>query len=144
MNKILNNNITENNDWTDFVQYLEKDHECSICLEYFNLKSNKLTKSYCNHYYCKPCYNKISICSTCKSDIRKNNIKLKTQSNIQININRHDHFLQREESHINNTPYSFDLRPEIHQPAGAFTSRNSSTSWSIYVQKFINHLEHVI
>ena len=52
MNKILNNDITENNDWTDFVQYLEKDHECSICLEYFNLKSNKLTKNCCNHYYC--------------------------------------------------------------------------------------------
>jgi hypothetical protein len=63
----------EQNDWSEFVQSLEESHECSICLESFNLKSNKIVKSSCNHYYCKSCYDQINICSLCRTNFNKNN-----------------------------------------------------------------------
>jgi hypothetical protein len=125
-------NFTEN-DWFDFVQSLEESHECPICLESFNLKSNKLVKSCCNHHYCKLCYEKINICSICRSDLKKNKKKIQSnfqptiQTNIQPNIqingpNRfveegsYFNYVQTHPNHINT--YSFALRPEDHQPSG--------------------------
>ena len=69
-----------NSDFSEFVNLLEESHECPICLESFNLASNNLIKTCCNHYYCKPCYNKINECGLCRTSFNK------TQLNIQPNI----------------------------------------------------------
>lgn len=60
-----------NADFSEFVNSLEESHECPICLESFNLASNNLTKTCCNHYYCKPCYNKINKCGLCRTSFNK-------------------------------------------------------------------------
>ena len=41
--------------------------ECPICYE----TMSKPIKTICNHCYCEGCYNKINICSLCRSDLNK-------------------------------------------------------------------------
>jgi hypothetical protein len=128
VNDTVNDMNNIDNDWSDFALSLEENHECPICLESFNLKSNNLVKSCCNHYYCKPCYNKINICSICRSDLKKNTKKSQQQSNSNAQPNVPNRFTQNEGAYFNyvqpitssgnfNT-YSFALRPENHQPSG--------------------------
>lgn len=81
------NSFDFNEDWTEFAQSLEEMYECPVCLESFNLKSNNLIKSCCNHIYCKTCYGKINECALCKTNFNKQRINLQQnqQQNPQLN-----------------------------------------------------------
>lgn len=142
----MTNSFNFNEDWSDFVQSLEENYECSICLESFSLKSNKLIKSCCNHIYCKTCFDQINSCSICRTDLKKKIKKFSptiqpTIQTIQLNNSNNSHTTYNV-SRIDNTTltltlqdnemqnqsqsstsginiYSFALRPEDHRPSGS-------------------------
>jgi len=64
-------NLETDNDFKLFVKSLDKIFDCPICLEIFDLKSNNLITTCCNHTYCKTCYTKITNCSLCNTKIIK-------------------------------------------------------------------------
>ena len=71
------------NDFTEFAEFVEKVNqikinqetnndvpECPICLEAIN-NPEKIVKTCCNHMYCQPCYDRISVCALCRSNLNK-------------------------------------------------------------------------
>ncbi len=58
--------IDECKSFRRIVSYKPYD-ECPICYDVMS----KPVKSICNHCYCESCYNRINICSICRSDLKK-------------------------------------------------------------------------
>ena len=85
MMSIDNTNFIDNTDFADYLSLLEELHECPICLESFNLASNNLIKTCCNHFYCKECYNSINNCGLCRTSFNK--IKPTQPTNFRLNFN---------------------------------------------------------
>ena len=73
------------NDFAEFAEFIESInqikidqesqninniHECPICLEAIN-DPTKIVTTCCNHIYCQPCYDRISVCSLCRTNLNK-------------------------------------------------------------------------
>jgi hypothetical protein len=56
------------------VDFVDVENECPICFEH--LGNNGVTTFCCNYRFCKSCYNNITECSLCRTDLRpfKNSI----------------------------------------------------------------------
>ena len=51
-------------------QNINNIHECPICLEAIN-DPTKIVTTCCNHIYCQPCYDRISVCALCRTNLNK-------------------------------------------------------------------------
>lgn len=66
-------------DFADFAKSLEETHDCSICLESYNLASNNLIQNCCKQFYCKPCYATLNNCPICRKKLKQNKLHQQNQ-----------------------------------------------------------------
>ena len=125
-----NNDFTcknTDNEWTDFSNSLEEIQECPICLETFNLASNNLIKTCCNHFYCKPCYDKIIECGLCRTYFNKKNNQTTNNNNLNNNnLNNLNQIQNNIRINLNN-----EREIELTEPNIINTITNINNSYNI-------------
>lgn len=126
---------SDNSDWSEFAQSLEKNHNCSKCKCNISLIEHNMKTLSCYHNYCYKCYDddKFTFCTVCSMQFKKEKknqptiqqIKLPINPTIPL-INPNQQFRPTINPTINSSRipapginvYSFALNPLDHQPTG--------------------------